>query len=147
MAIKTGLVPPMTAYRVSDNAKTAYARAAAFLFDTLKQYLAPHRADSLTTLNALIVHEEICGVVYETSDNRTGGNGCLWETAGKARAAERQKRSAIADCRVERFDGEPHGGHRANTSRRSATGAVCSPNPAAPRARNAGIPVKSEVTG
>jgi hypothetical protein len=37
---------------------------------------------------------------------------------------------------------ELHGGHRANAAPRSATGAVCSPNPA----RSARILVKSEVT-
>jgi hypothetical protein len=50
---------------------------------------------------------------------------------------------AIVNPRAEPFDF--HGGHRANASRRSATGAVCSPNPAALRARSAGIPVKNEV--
>jgi hypothetical protein len=34
---------------------------------------------------------------------------------------------------------------RVNASQRSPTGAVCSPNPAALRARSAGIPVKNEV--
>jgi hypothetical protein len=32
---------------------------------------------------------------------------------------------------AERFEGELRGGHRAGAPRRSATGAVCSPNPAA----------------
>jgi hypothetical protein len=67
------------------------------------------------------------------------------ETAGKARAVGRPKPSAIADPRAERFGGELYGGHRANSSRRSATGAACSPNPAALRARSAGIPAKNEV--
>jgi hypothetical protein len=61
------------------------------------------------------------------------------ETAGRTRAAERPKRKPMADCRAERFDGEPQGGYRVNSSRRSASGAVCSPNPAALRARSAYI--------
>jgi hypothetical protein len=61
------------------------------------------------------------------------------ETAGKARAAGRPipEPSSIPEL---------HGGYRANASRRSATGPVCSPNLAALRARIAGIPVKNEVT-
>lgn len=38
------------------------------------------------------------------------------------------------------------GGHHLNAPRRSATAAVCSPNLAAPRARNAGVPVISDRT-
>jgi hypothetical protein len=54
--------------------------------------------------------------------------------------------SAIGDRSAKRSDGGLHGGHRVNAPRRSATGAVCSPNAAALRARSAGIPVKNEVT-
>jgi hypothetical protein len=52
---------------------------------------------------------------------------------------------AIADHSAECFDGELHGGHHANASRRSVTGGVCSPNPTALRGRSAGIPAKNEA--
>jgi hypothetical protein len=65
--------------------------------------------------------------------------------AGGRPRGKRERLGAIADCSAEHFGGESHGGHRANASQRNATGAVCSPNAAALRARGAGIPVKNEV--
>jgi hypothetical protein len=85
-------------------------------------------------------HVPTLTLIQDTKENLFGGFTPVGWESRKYNAARPQKRGAIAHRSAERFGGEFHGGNRANASPRSATEAVCKPNPAALRAKSAGIP-------